>query len=399
MSKTKYILLGLGIYLVTAGSSFALFSSKGGGFLVSPVVEDQDAGEVVPSVFTGPKTEECPINGAMYPKDQKAVWEERRPLVVMIENHEDSRPQSGLPRADVVYEVVAEGGITRFMGVYYCKAAEPATKQYDLGPVRSARTYFLDWASEYADYPLYNHVGGAGLCNDPTVDTRAKALCQIEKYGWKDKEHWSDMDQWALSVKMCRREKSRTGEARDTEHTMYCDSAALWGLAEERGLGAKLENGDAWDENFKKWQFKDELKTEERGAVDKVEFDFWSGYSAYRVGWNYDKEKNVYLRTNAGQALTDFVSGEQLSAKVVVVQFSQETGPVDDHKHLLYKTVGKGKALIFQDGNAVEGGWTKSSREQRTIFTDSKGKEIKLNRGQIWIEVLPSDNKVEYETT
>ena len=71
----------------------------------------------------------------------------------MIENHADSRPQSGLSNADVVYEANSEGGITRLMGIFYCNAVGGVGSNYDVGPVRSARTYFLDLASEYADYP------------------------------------------------------------------------------------------------------------------------------------------------------------------------------------------------------------------------------------------------------
>jgi len=76
----------------------------------------------------------------------------------MIENHLDSRPPSGLSRADVIYEAVAEGGITRFLTVFYCGVASEDVR---IGPIRSARIYFLDFASEYGDKPLFVHQGGA----------------------------------------------------------------------------------------------------------------------------------------------------------------------------------------------------------------------------------------------
>ena len=93
--------------------------------------------DTIKTQFSGPKTEECPINGEKLTKEERLVWEKRRPLVVMIENHIDARPQSGLSQADVIYEVVAEGGITRFASVFYCKDAPL------IGPVRSARVYFI----------------------------------------------------------------------------------------------------------------------------------------------------------------------------------------------------------------------------------------------------------------
>ena len=71
----------------------------------------------------GVKDRPCPLNGALYTKNREQKWQERRPLGVMVENHLDARPTLGLSRADVIYEAVAEGGITRFMAVFYCQAA------------------------------------------------------------------------------------------------------------------------------------------------------------------------------------------------------------------------------------------------------------------------------------
>lgn len=396
--KKKWLVY-LGFYLIVTGVSFVVFSSLQKEMaIVSPINQgEQDINDQKTPRFSGPTDQQCPINGEMFTKGQREIWETKRPLLVMIENHEDCRPQTGLSKADIVYEAVAEGGITRFMGVFYCRAAEPADKKYDLGPVRSSRTYFLDIASEYADYPLYVHVGGAGLCNDPTVASKAKALCQIENYGWKDKDHWSDLDQFALSYKVCRREPDRTGKTVATEHTMYCDSDSLWNEAAKRGLAAKGQTGDLWNENFVSWKFKKDLEKDKTGSVNKIAFDFWKGYSAYSVVWNYEEETNLYLRENGGVSHLDFGTNAQIRSKVVIIQFVQETGPVDEHKHMLYKMIGSGKALIFQDGKVIEGKWTKDSRQDRTIFTDSRGKEVELNQGQVWIEILPAGNKVEYE--
>jgi len=400
--KTKMILLALGLYLISTGGSFAAFANLGTiDKITSPkeVVDDQAGEDIGARSFSGPRDQACPINGAMYTREQREIWEQRRPLMVMIENHKDSRPQSGLSRADVIYEAVAEGGITRFMAVYYCQATEPYETKYDLGPVRSARTYFLDLASEYSDYPLYVHVGGAhcseegGYC---TTDKRAQALEQISAYGWLDPDHRSDMNQFALDYSQCRREPERTGESRATEHTMYCDTTALWQKAQSRGLAAKGDYGGSWDDNFVSWSFKDEAEPQERGSVNQISFDFWEGYSDYSVEWDYDSATNSYKRKNGGQPHVGFVTGEQLSAKVVIAQFVAEIGPVDKHKHMLYDLIGSGKALIFQDGQVINARWEKDEREARTIFTDVAGKEIKFNRGLIFLEILPKTNQVNY---
>ena len=397
--KSILIIAGVLVYLLSAGFSYAVYSfwGQGNGQVISPLPQKENNGSNRSVLDTsGPRDQECPLNGAYFTKSEREVWEKRRPLTVMIENHREARPQSGLSQADIVYEAVAEGGITRFLAVFYCKAAAGVTKPYDIGPVRSARTYFLDWASEYGDYPLYGHVGGAGQCSDPTVYKDAKALCQIGQYGWKDKGSWCDMDQFALPYVACRREPERTGQTRATEHSMYCDTFNLWKIAAQRGLtNITRKTGDSWKENFRPWLFKEEANLNKRGTISP-QFSFWKNQPQYDVSWQYDKQENIYKRFNGGQPHKDFLSNQQLSAKVVIVQFVRERGPVDEHKHLLYRTIGSGRAIVFQDGQAIKGTWKKESRTARTRFFDDSGREIRLDRGQIWVEILPAGNKVAY---
>lgn len=400
--KTQFILLLIGLYLVTAGSSYAVFkigSSPAKFKTPQPTTTGAPVDPRIP-VLTGPKNQECPMNGALYTQTEKDLWNGRRPLLVMIENSVDSRPQSGLSKADVVYEALAEGGVTRFMAVFYCgNAAYALAGDYDVGPVRSARTYFVDWASEYADYPLYAHVGGSncsavvsgGAC---TTDKRVQALEQIASYGWLNKETRSDMNQFALGFKVCRREPDRLGHEVATEHSMYCSTEALLSTAKDRGLTNVNYLGVSWDKNFRPWKFKNDSPSD--GSVSP-EMTFWNGYPNYDVKWVYEKATNSYKRFNAGQPFIDFNNNQQLDAKNVVVQYAQEKGPLDEHKHLLYTTIADGeKALIFQDGKVIEGRWSKKSRTGRTIFYNQSGEEIKFNRGLIWIEVLPLTAKVTY---
>ncbi|MBU1130407.1 DUF3048 domain-containing protein, partial [Patescibacteria group bacterium] len=301
--KVKVGMFCVGLFLFVSGLSYWSFDrflpyKKGMEEVVTGSDKDAD-GEVEKLIgvleFEGPKTEVCPINGQLFTKEERKIWEERRPLTVVIENHADSRPQSGLQNADVIYEAVAEGGITRFLAIYYCNAVRGASSKYDLGPVRSARTYFLDLASEYSDYPLHAHVGGAN-CSAPkdpttgrqagpcTTQKEAQAIEQIASYGWNNKGSWSDLSQFSLSYKVCRREKERTGELRSAEHTMYCSSEALWSVAEERGLTNLTEmNKNSWDEDFDEWKF-DKNGISNGIEARNVGFGFW-GDEKYLVEW------------------------------------------------------------------------------------------------------------------
>lgn len=393
MSKQQFIassIIGIALYLISTGLSYAGFTYMGGQkTAIYPGITDntgtptQDHFGIDPTI---PRTEVCPINGEMFTKGERESWEKRRPLSVMIENHSDSRPQSGLSYADVIYEAVAEGGISRFMGVFYCGVAGGSV---NLAPVRSARTYFLPWVLEYD--ALYNHVGGAGVCSDVTVDERAKALCQIDQYKIKD------MDQFGISFPTCFRNYDRLDHPVATEHTMTCVTDKLIKLAAKRGWTNVDAKGVAWDKNFTSWKFKDDAKESDRGASFSASFVAWKGYEKeYGVSWEYDRATNSFKRFNGGVAHIDLENKKQLTAKSVVIQFAKETGPVDDHMHLLYANIGTGDGLLFQDGKATKISWKKPLRTDRTKFFDTQGKEVILNRGQLWIEMLPVGTQVMY---
>jgi len=151
----------LGLFLVSVGVSVLVFTFILGKGKTSPG-SSKTAGGKSKINLDLPKTEACPINGQMFTKAEKTIWETRRPITAMIENHADSRPPSGLSKADVVYEAIAEGGITRFLTVFYCDASAEDVR---IGPVRSVRVYFIDWAQEYG-LPLFVHSGGANnICS------------------------------------------------------------------------------------------------------------------------------------------------------------------------------------------------------------------------------------------
>ena len=382
-----YLLGGLSLFLLSAGISYFAFigvklpiakpSSS-----VSKIALPTKKPKIDPSL---PRTEVCPLNGIMYTKTESNVWSTRRPLAVMIENHLDSRPTSGLSSADLVYEAVAEGGITRLMAFFYCGITYENTM---FAPVRSARIYFTKLIPEYD--ALYNHVGGAGNCDDPTVDDRAKALCFIRTNKIKDLDQFGR----AGDFKTCHRVTNRLDHEVAYEHTMACYSDELYKVAAKLNWTNVDAKGVSWNKNFVSWKFKDDPS--EKGTVSNITFDFWSSKSDYSVAWKYDPAANQYLRSNGGQSATDLTTGEQLSAKNVVIQFVKETGPLDEHLHMYYEVVGTGKALVFQDGQAISGTWTKAAVSSRTRFFDDKGKEIQFTRGQTWIELVPSANKIEY---
>jgi hypothetical protein len=403
ITKKTFLISGIALYLIAAGASFAVFSKT----LVKKTVNTTNESKVNTNssdVAIDPneaKDQICPLNGAMYTKTEQAIWAKRRPLVVMIENSPDARPHSGLNRSDVIYETVAEGGVTRFMAVYLCDAARGNVV---VAPVRSVRTYFIDWASEYGGTPLFAHVGGANcsgekLSNGSTgpckTEARAQAIEQLVKFEWRYSTG-NDLDQFSVGAKAYIRNENRTGQPVATEHSVEGRTEKLWAVGLERGWTNLDPDGVDWTKSFKPWKFKDEAAAAERGAVTPIAHDFWSGYKQFDARWDYDATTNTYKRSTGGEIHTDLETKEQLYTKNVVILFTKETGPVDPLKHMLYTTIGEGKALVFQDGKVIEANWSKKSRLDRTIFTDKKGKEIQFNRGRIWISIVDNSTTVSY---
>jgi len=379
------ILLILATYFLTAGLSYFVFSPGGiaSQGITSPVsAPSKTANGQIVFDSTQPKTESCPLNGALYSKQQRSWWEKHRPLGIMIENHQEARPQSGLSFADTIYEAVAEGGITRFLAIFYCQDAG------QVGPIRSARTYFLDFVSEYGDHPLYTHVGGA---NQPGP---ADALSQINDYDWGG---YNDMNQFSIGFPVFWRDSDRLGHPAATEHTMYSTTEKLWQFATTRGLTNVSKDKTPWTEGFTPYSFKDDSPASGRPVSQIVHLEFWTTDKNYFIDWTYDSAANLYKRVNGGATNIDRNTNKQLTTKNIVVLSMIESSAndgYDNNLHLLYKTKGTGKATVFMDGKKITGTWKKDSRTSRTLITDSSGNPVKFNRGLIWFEILPTDGVV-----
>jgi len=295
---------------------------------------------------------ESPLNGAMI--EQR--YAESRPYAVMIENHPASRPQSGLDKASVVYEVLVEGGITRFMAIYLENSAT------EIGPVRSARPYYLDWVLGLSSF--YVHAGGseealARLITDDILD-----LNHDKSHFWRSNNRYSP-------------------------HNLYTSTDDLQDYARQKNynLSADYTSGD----------FKKDSSLEDRPeSITSITIDF-STYT-YQVIWQYDQKTNEYSRVMAGSAHRDAKNNNQLLTKSIIIQYIPTSiSTYNSAKQILdLETIGKGKVLIFQDGEAIEGEWKKDSKTDRTIFLDSEGKVIRLVAGVHWYEIVETDTVISY---
>lgn len=318
--------------------------------LAAPVVRDQSH----------------PISGIFYTAAQKETWSNRRPLAVMIDNHALARPsQHGLQKADLIWEAVAEGGITRFLVVFH------ANDVAQIGPVRSSRVYYVDWALEFPAY--YSHVGGAGTIGSPAnifVYIKQKGVLDLDQFKLGNATYWHGGD-------------VMLGGGTILSHIKYTSTEKLWQAGESLYPGTNVLPG------FKTWQFKNDNPLNERPEAQEINFTFW--YSAhYGVVWRYSRDENVYLRWQGDSPHLDQATQEQLKAKNVVLIFMKQRSAGDGTAHILYDTTGSGDALVYRDGEEIAATWVRNSLSDRTVFLKRGTQdEIAFNRGLTWVEVLP----------
>jgi hypothetical protein len=283
--------------------------------------------------------------------------EEANPSVfaAQIENMIDARPLSGVARANLVYETLAEGGITRLMALFVADSEAP-----EIGPIRSARLYFMDWAEEYG--ALYAHSGGS-----------PEALGAMPKYEIFDLNEFSNGGYFWRS------------KTRYAPHNLYTSTKKLSEAFADKGGKAKS--------NFDAWQFKEEVELTGRPAEErKIIIPFST--RTYEVSWQYSRKTNDYLRYEAGIIQQDR-DGLEVKAKNVVVQFAKIVS-IDAIDRKKITTIGKGEAIVFQDGLRIDGIWEKEAKGGRTKFYDSAGVEIKFNPGVTWVEVVPIGTEIEF---
>jgi len=281
----------------------------------------------------------------------------QRPYIVMIDNHPDAYPQTGLDHAAVVFEALAEFGVTRFMAVF-APGITPAAKQ--IGPVRSTRLYFAQWAMGF--HALYTHAGGS-----PQGLELVESTNQLINL---DALHNDGGGYFARS------------SDRVAPHNLYTSSAELERAAADR----KVADFDHPEVGF---LFKTDQPAAQRPAKQQLTYFFI--YKEDSAGWNYDPKTNGYLRLRRGRPARDAASGEQLWTKNVVVLEVLEKGLPGDEKGRIEQTVvGSGRAQLFLDGVARDATWRKDSAAAPLSFYDDAGAEIRLNAGPVWIVALPS---------
>ncbi len=266
----------------------------------------------------------------------------------MIENSPDARPQSGIKDSGVVFEAIAEGGITRFLVLYQ------EQKPQLIGPVRSVRMYYVDWIAAFN--ASVAHIGGS---SEALKEVRNGSYRDIDQF-FNPGAYWRASDRYA-------------------PHNVYTSFAKLDALNASKGYTTSQFTG---------FTRKDSTASEAPTAT-KIDVTI-SGF-LYNSSYTYNAVTNTYDRSQAGEAHTDRESG-QISPRVVIVLKTSEQRVFEDGWREQITTIGSGQAVIFQDGTAQEVTWSKPAKTSQITFTDASGNDVPLARGQTWLTAVPVES-------
>lgn len=292
-----------------------------------------------------------PVIDPYYEKMQS----DTRPIAVMIDNDEKkARPQIGLESAYIVYEIVVEGGATRYMALF---------KEHDLekiGPVRSSRHYFLDYVME--NDAIYAHCGWSPKAARDISSLKINNINGIyvgeKKYFWRDNTYDK------------------------TWHNLYTSLVTLHEFAENK-KNYRLTT----DKKLLEYNTEDTVPSE-GSDISKISIPY-SG--AYKVTFVYDAENKVFVKKVNGD---DYKSqtGDVLSAKNIIIytvkNHNLNDGEGKGRQDL--ENIGSGEGYYITDGKAVNIRWEKSKREEKTKYTYEDGTEITLNPGNTFIQIVPA---------
>ena len=313
-----------------------------------------------------------------------------------------ARPQTGLNQASIVFEAIAEAGITRFAAIF-----KNPINQTAIGPIRSLRVYHLDWVSPF-DCTII-HAGGADDALS-AVSTGYKHLSESYTYMWRSTGIWtrSGFVGYYAPNNLLTSGPLLADFHRQKENDQRSYPKSFSRLTPEESLIQKQLTEKSTEQTEQ-----DQSTNPTYKKVSNIHIRFnWQ--TSFNVDYLYNSNTNTYARSfqngekhlsytcentkNKPTPALDCGTPTQVNPDVVIVmRVKQHTSPLD-HYHEDITTIGSGSAYIFQNGTVLEGTWHKLNRESQIVFKNQQGEEIKLKPGRIWLSAIPeSYGKITYD--
>lgn len=283
-----------------------------------------------------------------------------RPYAVMINNIAEARPTAGLQDAYLVYEIVVEGGITRYLALF--KDVDVAK----IGSVRSSRHYYLDYAME--NDAIYTHFGWSYVAEQqiPTL-----GINNVNGYTTEANAFWRD-----------------TTLNRAYEHTAFTSTAKIAEAVKNRGY--RTETNKDLLLNYSVDEIDLSAMSDAKSATNVS--IVYSGYQT--ASYEYDATNKVYVRSSGGKVDTDLTSKENITVKNIITYQVEDVSYNGDAKLRDLKNIGSGTGYYITNGYAVPITWEKTARDAQTVYKYQDGTEITVNDGNTFIQIQPKGKKL-----
>ena len=291
----------------------------------------------------------------------------KRPVMVMLNNLKQALPQSGNGQADIIYEILEEGGITRMLAVYQ----DIDSVEGNLGTIRSTRPYYVHLVAGMDG--ILVHAGGSGAAYDAIDDLGITDLDALR--GAASSLFWRD--------------KGRLNAGVATEHTMYITAADIANYLSTSGLRTEHKDGFSM-----KHTFTEDATPADGSAANVITVPF----SGYKTGeFKYDAESGEYLVSEYGSAYVDETTGKQVSVKNVIIIMTQVSSIEGDSKGRLNVAMsGSGIGYFACGGKYIPINWSRSTQDSLYEFTTMDGQPLVLGVGSSYVNIVPTTCSVSF---
>lgn len=305
------------------------------------------------------------VSGPINPLTGEKVSEDKsdlRPYCVMINNHPDARPSVGLSQASLIYEALAEGGITRMMAVF--NDVDGVT----VGSLRSARPYYISMAQAYD--AIYIHAGGS-----------EQAYSDIKALGIDNMDGVRGARSGEASSYY--RDQTRLSQGKNVEHTLFADGSKLASFCKNN---YELKHDSSYDNTYGLSFAEDAVS-----QCTSSSADFTVYYSYYNTTFKYDADKKCYHAFISGDEYIDGGNNSSIDlANVIVLNIPTKT--IDSYGRQAMELTGSGTGYFFTGGKYVEINWTRADRADNFHYSLKDGTPLNLSVGKTWISIAPLDS-------
>ena len=352
MSKKKYVILIIVIILVIASL---------GAILYYQIYRDKKEKENENNNIE--VQEETIVETVKEEKKVQIFNGNNRPFAVMIDNHSDAWPQAGLNQTYLVYEIIVEGGETRLMALFKGQDVEK------IGPVRSSRHYFLDYAME--NDAIYTHYGWSPQAESDISTYKVNNINGIS-YNYGNSTFW--------------RVKNKKAP-----HNVLTSTSAIKSMAEKEGYRMTTN-----DDGVLKYVTEEITLEESQQVANNVTIPH---SKSQKVKYEYNAGTKRYTRYARNKLQKDYTSGEAVTTKNIIIEFADNYTLQDTENkgRQGLSNIGTFDGYYITNGKAIKITCTKSARNKKTVYKDLSGNEIKVNDGNTWINICPKDANVIFE--